>query len=30
MIEKLIGINVPAVGFGMGFEPVNIILAERG
>ncbi len=29
MIEKLIGINVPAVGFGMGFEPVNIILTER-
>jgi len=29
MIEKLIGINVPAVGFGMGFEPVNIILAEQ-
>ncbi len=30
MIEKLIGINVPAVGFGMGFEPVNIILTEQG
>lgn len=30
MVEKLIGINVPAVGFGMGFEPVNIILTERG
>ena len=29
MIEKLIGINVPAVGFGMGFEPVNIILTEQ-
>ena len=29
MVEKLIGINVPAVGFGMGFEPVNIILMER-
>ncbi len=29
MIEKLIGINVPAVGFGMGFEPVNLILNEQ-
>ena len=29
MVEKLIGVNVPAVGFGMGFEPVNIILMER-
>ena len=30
MIEKLIGINVPAVGFGMGYEPVNIVLKESG
>lgn len=30
MIEKLIGINVCAVGFGMGFEPVNIVLQEQG
>lgn len=30
MVEKLIGINVPAVGFGMGFEPVNLILTEQG
>lgn len=30
MIEKLIGINVPAVGFGMGFERVCIILNEQG
>ena len=29
MIEKLIGINVPAVGYGMGFEPVNLILKEQ-
>ena len=29
MVEKLIGINVPTVGFGMGFEPVNLILTER-
>ena len=29
MIEKLIGINVPAVGFGMGFERVYIILSEQ-
>ncbi|MBQ7798782.1 MAG: ATP phosphoribosyltransferase regulatory subunit [Clostridia bacterium] len=30
MIEKLIGINVPAVGYGMGYEPVNLILKEQG
>lgn len=30
MVEKLIGISVPAVGYGMGFEPVNLILKEQG
>ena len=30
MVENLIGINVPAVGFGMGYEPVNIVLKESG
>lgn len=30
MVENLIGINVPAVGFGMGYEPVNIVLKENG
>lgn len=30
MVEKLIGINVPAVGFSIGFEPVNLILTEQG
>ncbi len=30
MVEKLIGVSVSAVGFGMGFEPVNIVLQEQG
>ena len=30
MIEKMVGINVPAVGFGFGFEPVTMIIKERG
>lgn len=30
MIEKLIGINVPAVGFSIGFEPVTLLLTEQG
>lgn len=30
MVENLIGISVPAVGFGMGYEPVNIVLKESG
>lgn len=30
MVEKLIGINVPAVGYGMGYEPVNLVLNDQG
>ena len=30
MVEKMVGINVPAVGFGMGFEPVTMLIKERG
>lgn len=29
MIEKLIGINVPAVGFSIGFAPVCMLLQEK-
>ena len=30
MVEKMVGIKVPAVGFGMGFEPVTMLIRERG
>lgn len=30
MIEKLIGVSVPAVGFSIGFAPVCMILEEKG
>ena len=30
MVEKMVGISVPAVGFGMGFEPVTMLIRERG
>ncbi len=30
MINKIIGIDVPAVGYGLGFERVNLILSEQG
>ena len=30
MVEKMVGIPVPAVGFGMGFEPVTMLIRERG
>lgn len=30
MVEKMVGIKVPAVGFGMGFEPVAMLIRERG
>jgi len=30
MVNKLIGMDVPAVGFGMGFEPVCLVLSEQG
>lgn len=30
MIEKLIGVNVPAVGFSIGFVPVCMLLEEMG
>ena len=30
MVGKICGINTPAVGFGMGFEPVCLLLKERG
>lgn len=30
MIEKLIGVDVPAIGFSIGFERVLIILTEQG
>lgn len=30
MVEKMVGIKVPAVGFGMGFEPVCMLIREKG
>lgn len=30
MVEKMVGVSVPAVGFGMGFEPVTMLIRERG
>ena len=30
MVEKMVGVNVPAVGFGFGFEPVTMLIRERG
>ena len=30
MIEKITGIAVPAVGYSIGFEPVTMLLRERG
>ena len=30
MIEKIVGINVPAVGASIGFERISLILLERG
>lgn len=30
MVGKFCGINTPAVGFGMGFEPVCMLIKERG
>lgn len=30
MIEKMVGINVPAVGVSMGFEPITMLIKERG
>ena len=30
MIEKMVGLNVPAVGVSMGFEPITMLIRERG
>lgn len=30
MVEKMVGINVPAVGASIGFERISLILLERG
>ena len=30
MVEKMTGKSVPAVGFGLGFEPTCMLIAERG
>lgn len=30
MLEKFSGTSVPAVGFGLGFEPVTLLIKERG
>lgn len=30
MIEKMVGVNVPAVGVSMGFEPITMLIRERG
>ena len=30
MIEKMVGISVPAVGVSMGFEPITMLIKERG
>ncbi len=30
MVEKISGVSVPAVGFGLGFEPVVMLLNEKG
>ena len=30
MVEKMVGINVPAVGCSMGFEPITMLIRERG
>lgn len=30
MIEKMVGISAPAVGVSMGFEPITMLIRERG
>jgi len=30
MVEKMVGISVPAVGVSMGFEPITMLIRERG
>ena len=30
MIEKMVGLNVPAVGASIGFEPITMLIRERG
>lgn len=30
MIEKMVGFSVPAVGVSMGFEPITMLIKERG
>ncbi len=30
MVEKMVGISVPAVGASMGFEPITMLIRERG
>ncbi len=30
MIEKMVGVNVPAVGVSIGFEPITMLIKERG
>lgn len=30
MVEKMVGVNVPAVGVSMGFEPITMLIRERG
>ena len=30
MVEKMVGISVPAVGVSMGFEPITMLIREKG
>ncbi len=30
MIQKMVGISIPAVGVSMGFEPITMLIRERG